>query len=100
MSNDITHYFERGVINMSREEIGRVQHYYSKISVAIIELSAPVHVEEKITIIGPKTEFTQEIGSMQVEHQNITSAKPGDLIGLKVVDKVREGDRVFRLVEE
>jgi len=72
---------------MSREEIGRVRHYYSKISVAII------------TIVGPKTEFTQEIGSMQVEHKNITSAQPGDLIGLKVIDKVREGDRVFRLVD-
>ncbi|HOA35228.1 MAG TPA: translation elongation factor-like protein [Bacillota bacterium] len=84
---------------MSREEIGRVRHYYSKISVAIIELSAPVNVGERITIVGPKTEFTQEIGSMQVEHKNITSAQPGDLIGLKVIDKVREGDRVFRLVD-
>lgn len=36
---------------------------------------------------------------MQVEHKNITSAQPGDLIGLKVIDKVREGDRVFRLVD-
>ena len=90
---------ERGVLAMSREEIGRVRHYYSKISVAIIELSAPVNVGERITIVGPKTEFTQEIGSMQVEHKNITSAQPGDLIGLKVIDKVREGDRVFRLVD-
>ncbi len=82
---------------MSREEIGRVRHYYSKISVAIIELSAAVDVGERITIVGPKTEFDQEIASMQVEHQSITSAKSGDLIGLKVIDKVREGDRVFRL---
>ncbi|NLA26677.1 MAG: translation elongation factor-like protein [Firmicutes bacterium] len=84
---------------MSREEIGRVRHYYSKISVAIIELYAPLGVGEKITIVGPKTEFEQEISSMQVEHQNITSAKSGDLIGLKVIDKVREGDRVFRFGE-
>ncbi len=84
---------------MSREEIGRVKHYYSKISVAIIELSAPVKVGERITIVGPKTEFTQEISSMQVEHKNISSAQPGDLVGLKVIDKVREGDRVFRLDE-
>jgi len=46
-----------GVLAMSREEIGRVKHYYSKISVAIIELSAPLSVGENITIVGPKTEF-------------------------------------------
>lgn len=84
---------------MFREEIGRVKHYYSKISVAIIVLSAPLSLGERITIVGPKTEFVQEISSMQVEHQNITSANSGDLVGLKVIDKVREGDRVFRFTE-
>ncbi len=84
---------------MSLEEIGRVKHYYSKISVAIIELSASVSVGERINIVGPKTEFDQRIDSMQVEHQNIDLAKSGDLIGLKVNDKVREGDRVFRFTE-
>lgn len=84
---------------MSLEEIGRVKHYYSKISVAIIELSASVSVGERINIVGPKTEFDQRIDSMQVEHQNIDPAKSGDLIGLKVNDKVREGDRVFRFTE-
>lgn len=73
MSNKYWHNtFKRGVMAMSREEIGRVKHYYSKISVAIIELSAPVKVGERITIVGPKTEFTQEISSMQVEHKNIS----------------------------
>lgn len=81
---------------MSREEIGAVKHYYSKISVAIIELSASLNVGEEVTIVGPKTEFTQKIGSMQVEHENITSAKSGDLVGLKVIEQVREGDRLFR----
>lgn len=82
---------------MSREEIGQVKHYYNKISVAIIELSASLNVGEEVTVVGPKTEFTQKIGSMQVEHENITSAKSGDLVGLKVIEKVREGDRIFRL---
>lgn len=82
---------------MSREEIGQVKHFYSKISVAIIQLSAPLRVGEKVTIVGPKTEFTQEIGSMQVEHENITTADSGDLVGLKVTEKVRDGDRVFRV---
>ncbi len=82
---------------MSREEIGLVKHFYSKISVAIIQLSAPLRLGEKVTIMGPKTEFTQEIGSMQVEHEKITAADSGDLVGLKVTEKVRDGDRVFRV---
>lgn len=84
---------------MEREEIGRVTHFYSKISVAIIELNATLKVGEWITIVGPKTEFEQAVKSLQVEHQNIEVAKPGDLVGLKVKEKVREGDRVFRLPE-
>lgn len=82
---------------MSREEIGLVKHFYSKISVAIIQLSAPLRLGEKVTIMGPKTEFTQEISSMQVEHEKITAADSGDLVGLKVTEKVRDGDRVFRV---
>ncbi len=77
-------------------EIGRVTHYYSKISVAIIELSDSLQVGETIKIVGPKTEFEQNVKSMQVEHDDIDEAKPGDLVGLKVRDKAREGDAVFR----
>lgn len=84
---------------MEREEIGRVTHYYSKIAVAIIELTGSLKVGDWITVIGPKTEFEQAVKSLQVEHQNIEAAEPGDLVGLKVKDKVREGDCVFKLPE-
>lgn len=77
-------------------QIGRVIHYYSKISVAIIELSDDLKTGEQIKIVGPKTEFEQEVKSMQVEHQNIDAAKSGDQVGLKVKEKAREGDAVFR----
>ncbi len=81
---------------MEWEEIGRVNHYYSKISVAIIELSAALKVGERIKIAGPKTEVEQTVKSMQVDHRNIDEARPGDLVGLKVQDKVRQGDIVYK----
>ncbi|MEW5786001.1 MAG: U32 family peptidase C-terminal domain-containing protein [Bacillota bacterium] len=80
---------------MDWQDIGRVTHYYSKIAVALIELSGKLDVGDTIRIVGPKTEFEQVVKSMQVEYQGIEKAKPGDLVGLKVIDKVREGDAVF-----
>jgi translation elongation factor EF-1alpha len=82
---------------MEWDEIGRVKHYYSKIAVAIIELSDGLQVGEQIKIVGPKTETEQTVKSLQVDHQNISEAKPGNLVGLKVKDKVREGDAVFKI---
>lgn len=83
---------------MQRQEIGRVVHFYSKIGVAIIELAGALKVGERIAIVGSTTDLEQDVTSMQVEHQNIAEAKPGDMVGLKVKDKVREQDTVFRLV--
>ena len=83
---------------MERLEIGRVTHFYSKIGVAIISLDGSLNVGDRIALIGATTDLEQIVKSMQVEHQNIDEAKPGDLVGLKVKDKVREGDTVFKLL--
>jgi len=82
---------------MERQEIGQVNHYYSKIGVAIIRLDSALKVGERIAIVGSTTDLEQEVKSMQVEHQSISEAKAGDLVGLKVKDKVREGDTVFNI---
>lgn len=82
---------------MERQEIGQVTHYYSKIGVAIIRLDSTLKVGERIAIVGSTTDLEQEVKSMQVEHQSIGEAKAGDLVGLKVKDKVREGDTVFNI---
>ncbi|HSW35539.1 MAG TPA: hypothetical protein VLH18_02940 [Candidatus Limnocylindrales bacterium] len=84
---------------MERLEIGRVTHYYSKIGVAVIKLDATLNAGNQVAIIGSTTDLEQKVKSMQVEHRNIDSAKPGDLVGLKVAGKVREGDTVFKLLE-
>lgn len=79
--------------------IGKIIHYYTNIGVGIIELSDELKIGDKIHIKGSSTDFEQPVDSMQVEHQNVQSAKAGDSIGLKVADKVKEGDEVFKLTE-
>jgi putative protease len=77
--------------------IGKVTNYYSKINVAVIELSAPLKNGDEIAFEGTTTSFTQIVESMQIEHKTIESAKAGQAIGLKVKDRVRIGDTVYRL---
>ncbi|MBW2988100.1 hypothetical protein DRJ48_00415 [Candidatus Woesearchaeota archaeon] len=83
---------------MEEQEVGKVTHYFTKIGVAIVEVSAPIRVGDKIHIKGATSDFTQTVESMQIEHQPVEEAKPGDSIGLKVVDHAREGDTVFKIV--
>lgn len=79
------------------KEIGKVTHYYGKIGVAIVELSDGLRVGDKIKVEGNRTEFEQTVDSLQVEHQPVQEAKRGDVIGLKVVEKVSEGAVVYKL---
>lgn len=77
--------------------IGKVSHYFSKIGVAVIDLSDSLKVGDMIRIVGGETNFTQAVESMQSEHQNIEEAKVGDSIGIKVNQKVREGYKVYKI---
>ncbi|PIR71685.1 MAG: hypothetical protein COX89_01705 [Candidatus Nealsonbacteria bacterium CG_4_10_14_0_2_um_filter_37_10] len=77
--------------------IGKVTHYFSKIGVAVIELSDTLKVGETIRIVGGETDFDQVIESMEIEHQKIEIAKAGDLVGLKVSQKVRDGYKVYKI---
>lgn len=79
-----------------KTQIGNVTNFYSKISVAVVQLSSPVNVGDKILIKGDTTNFEQMIESMQIEHQNIPRAEAGQSIGLKVKDRVRPGDVVYK----
>ncbi len=84
---------------MSEEElaeIGRITHFFSKISVAVIELKASLKVGDTIVIKGPTTDFQQVVDSMQIEHENVQTALAGQSIGLRVVQRVRETDAVFK----
>lgn len=79
-----------------KEEVGRVTHFYPKISVAIVELKAQLSVGEKITIAGRMTRLEQVVDSMQIEHKEVRNANPGQSIGLKVIGRVREMDTVYK----
>lgn len=77
--------------------VGRVTHYFTNIGVAVIELEDTLKVGDEISIEGATTNFTQRVDSMQIEHENVKEAKKGDSVGLKVNDRVREGDQVFKV---
>jgi len=81
------------------QPIGRVVHYYSHLGVAVISLDkGPLQVGDTIHIKGHTTDFRQRVESMQVEHESITKAVPGDDFGLKVIDHAREHDVVYRVL--
>ncbi len=80
-------------------KIGKVTHYFGKIQVAVLELSAELKVGDTVQFLGSTTDFTQKVTSMQVEHEEIESAGPGSDVAIKVNDRVRQGDEIF-IVEE
>jgi putative protease len=77
--------------------IGKITHYFSNIGVAVIELSDILKTGDTIRIVGGETDFTQAVGSMQIEHQEVKTAKKGDSVGLKVEQKVRDGYKVYKV---
>jgi len=78
-------------------EIGKISHFFTKISVAIVELTGILAVGEQILIKGPTTNVEQKVESMQIEHKNVQKAMKGQSIGLKVNDRVREHDVVYKV---
>jgi translation elongation factor EF-1alpha len=73
-----------------------VTHWFGHLSVAAVQLTAPLAVGDRISIRGHLTDFVQVVGSMQIEHQPVERAEPGDDVALAVDDHVREHDRIFR----
>jgi len=78
--------------------VGKITHYYGKIGVAVVELEDELKLGDEISIEGRTTNFRQKVESMQIEHKPIEVARAGDSIGLKVIEKVREGDKVYKII--
>lgn len=78
------------------KSLGMVTHYFDKINVAVVKLSAPLKVGDYIEFRKDDHTFIQLVESMQVNHKNIQGARAGSEIGLKVLEKVTEGYKVFR----
>jgi putative protease len=84
---------------MTEQEVGVVTHYFGHISVAAIRLTTgELSVGDTIHVKGHTADFTSKVDSMQIEHQTIQSAKPGDVIGVRVSGKAHEHDKVFKVI--
>jgi len=83
---------------MADLKIGTVTHYYDKIGVGVVELTAPLAVGETIKFVrGGEDLFEQKVDSMQVEHEKVDAVKKGDTIGLKIDKEVKEGAEVYKV---
>lgn len=78
------------------ELIGEVTHYFPHVPAAVLKLNAELKSGDTIHIKGHTTDFVQAVESMQVEHQSMQSAGPGDDVAVQVTGKVREGDMVYK----
>lgn len=89
---------KEGDVALEEKAIGRVTHYFSKLGVAVVELDEALEVGDQIHVKGHTSDFTQTIDSMQIEHESVEAAQPGQSIGLKVADHVREHDVVYKVL--
>lgn len=83
---------------MQEKEIGKITHYYGHINVGIVELSDALKVGDSIHIKGHSSDFTQGVDSIQIEHASVSEAKVGDVVGIRVAQKVHPGDKVFKVI--
>lgn len=82
---------------MADKKVGKVAHYYDKIGVAVVDLTGQLLVGDTIKIGGKSEEFTQKVGSMEVEHKKVKRGRKGQSLGLKVTKEVKKGDRVYKV---
>ena len=81
-----------------KKKVGIIAHYYNKIAVAIVDLEDTLNKGDTIEIAGPTTHIQMTVESMQIEHEDVPSAKKGQSIGLKVPEPTREKDVVYKLM--
>jgi len=82
---------------MEEKQIGAVDHFFGNISVSMIKLSDVLKVGDKIRIKGKASDFTQDISSMQIDRVPAQEGKAGDIVSVKVDQKVRQGDAVYKV---
>ena len=78
-------------------KVGEIQHYFSKIGVAVVNLTGTLKKGDEIHVKGYTTDFTIKVESMQIDHAGVNEAKAGQSIGMQVPEKVRDGDIVYKV---
>lgn len=85
---------------MDQDQVGVVVNFYSKHSVAAIKVtSGSIKIGDLLKYKGHTTDFTEEVASIEMNNQPVEEAKANDLIGIKVNERVRENDKVYKVVE-
>ncbi len=79
--------------------IGKVSDFFARPVVAGVDLIETLKVGDKIHIKGHSTDLEMMVTSMQINNANVTQAKTGDSVGIKVTDRVRKGDSVYRVTD-
>ena len=82
---------------MDEKMLGTVTHYFGKLSVAVLDLKGSLAIRDQVAFRGATTDFEQEVESIQVDHQSIEVANAGQAAAVKVNDKVRVGDTIYKL---
>ena len=88
---------------MGEQRVGTVTHYFGKPQVAIVDITAgELNVGDTIRVAGAHSNFTQEVGSMELEHAPVESASVGDSVGMgiQVSERAREHDDVYRVTSD
>jgi len=86
---------------MVEEKIGIIEHFFTSVSVAAIKIIAgELKIGDTIHIVGSTTDFKQKIDSMEINRNPVEMVKPGDDVGIKVKERVRERDIVYKVTEE
>lgn len=85
---------------MAEEEVGIVVKFFAKPSVAAIDVTkGSIKKGDTLMYKGHTTDFTEEVASMEIDNQSVDEAKVGDMIGIQVKERVREKDKVYKVVD-
>ena len=82
---------------MDEDLAGTVTHYFARPQVGAVKLESEVRVGDLLRFRGNTTDFEQEVESMQIDHTAVEDAKPGSEVGIEVRERVRKGDRVYKI---
>ncbi len=83
---------------MEYQLIGKVTHYFDRLSVAVVRLQDELYLDDWVLFEGHRTELEQQVHSMQIDRQAIEKGMPGDEVAIKVDNIVHEGDDVYLIV--
>jgi translation elongation factor EF-1alpha len=84
---------------MPEKEVGKVSDFFARPVVAGINMSGTLKVGDRVHIKGHTTDIEMDVASMQINNKNVTEAKNGDSVGIKVPDRVRAGDTVYKITD-